>query len=391
MDRRLHQVLTATTRHEIASALASLPAEDPGTTSTISAAAGRIQRRGEWRVPRTLKVQSAFGRVQLDLSRAVFEHRVVDLELHLGTGGAKITVGPLWGAAEIRLAIEPPCGHGVRGQDRVAPAVVDRLDRGGGVGGPSHRRRTSSSRSRRTATGPSGRSRSTVYPMSPAPKSLCGGDALGAVGQQEPVEQGGVVRVRHVGGGVGPDRLVRGLPHQLDRAAGDVGTDRAPGDARDEPVAVAHRPPQPLARGDRRVGREGEHLPPADRRAVVVGRRGRGRRRRRRTGACRRGAAGRARPRTAWYRGIEHQVAPDAVPLDEVGARPHGAARRRRRRGRARPRTLRTLAPAASIEGTPCSRTERDELVDVGRRDVVLVDQVDGHARRSDGGAAAPA
>src|SRR6478609_1491251 len=60
MDRRLHQVLTATTRHEIASALASLPAEDPGTTSTISAAAGRIQRRGEWRVPRTLKVQSAF-------------------------------------------------------------------------------------------------------------------------------------------------------------------------------------------------------------------------------------------------------------------------------------------------------------------------------------------
>jgi hypothetical protein len=81
MDRRLHQVLTATTRHEIASALASLPAEDPGTTSTISAAAGRIQRRGEWRVPRTLKVQSAFGRVQLDLSRAV-----------LGTGGAKITV-----------------------------------------------------------------------------------------------------------------------------------------------------------------------------------------------------------------------------------------------------------------------------------------------------------
>ena len=92
MDRRLHQVLTATTRHEIASALASLPAEDPGTTSTISAAAGRIQRRGEWRVPRTLKVQSAFGRVQLDLSRAVFEHRVVDLELHLGTGGAKITV-----------------------------------------------------------------------------------------------------------------------------------------------------------------------------------------------------------------------------------------------------------------------------------------------------------
>jgi hypothetical protein len=37
-------------------------------------------------------MQSAFGRVQLDLSRAVFESPVVDIELHLGTGGAKITV-----------------------------------------------------------------------------------------------------------------------------------------------------------------------------------------------------------------------------------------------------------------------------------------------------------
>ena len=92
MDRRLDQVLTARTRHELDSALAALPAEDPGTTSKISAAAGRIQRRGVWRVPRTLKVQSAFGRVQLDLSRAVFESSVVDIELHLGTGGARITV-----------------------------------------------------------------------------------------------------------------------------------------------------------------------------------------------------------------------------------------------------------------------------------------------------------
>ena len=92
MDQRLHQVLTATTRKELVSALASLPAQDPGTTSRISAATGRIQRRGAWRVPRTLKVESAFGRVQLDLFRAVFEQSVVDIELKLGTGGAKITV-----------------------------------------------------------------------------------------------------------------------------------------------------------------------------------------------------------------------------------------------------------------------------------------------------------
>ena len=92
LDERLDQVLTATTHHEIEAALASLPAESPGTTSTISAGAGRIKRRGVWRVPRHLKVESAFGRVHLDLSRATFEQGAVDIELQLGTGRAKIIV-----------------------------------------------------------------------------------------------------------------------------------------------------------------------------------------------------------------------------------------------------------------------------------------------------------
>jgi hypothetical protein len=92
MDEHLHQVLTAKTHSQMASALTSLPAESPGTTSTIAAASGRIQRRGTWRVPRTVKVESAFGKVHLDLSRAIIEHPVVDIELQLGTGRAKITV-----------------------------------------------------------------------------------------------------------------------------------------------------------------------------------------------------------------------------------------------------------------------------------------------------------
>ncbi len=92
LESRLDQVLTAKTRDEFVSALGSLPEEDAGTASTIAAAAGRIQRRGVWRVPRTLKVQSAFGKVRLDLSRAVIEHPVIDIELQLGTGRATITV-----------------------------------------------------------------------------------------------------------------------------------------------------------------------------------------------------------------------------------------------------------------------------------------------------------
>ncbi|MFH8796000.1 DUF1707 domain-containing protein [Streptomyces sp. NPDC017941] len=92
MDEGLHRVLTAKTRGELAPALASLPPEKPSTTSTIAAASGRIKRRGAWRVPRTLKVESAFGSAHLDLSRAVIEYPVIDIELQLGTGKARITV-----------------------------------------------------------------------------------------------------------------------------------------------------------------------------------------------------------------------------------------------------------------------------------------------------------
>ncbi|QEU96684.1 DUF1707 SHOCT-like domain-containing protein [Streptomyces kanamyceticus] len=92
MDGHLGQVLAATRRSELDAALSSLPAEKPGTIATIGAAGGRIKRSGAWQVPRTLKVASAYGRVRLDLSRAVIEHPVIDIELAVGTGRAKITV-----------------------------------------------------------------------------------------------------------------------------------------------------------------------------------------------------------------------------------------------------------------------------------------------------------
>ncbi|MEU8488824.1 MULTISPECIES: DUF1707 domain-containing protein [unclassified Streptomyces] len=92
MDDRLQRVLIAKTYGDLEPVLASLPEEDAGTTSTIGALGGRIKRRGAWRVPRTLKVESAFGSVRLDLSRAVFEHPAVDIDLQVGTGRAKITV-----------------------------------------------------------------------------------------------------------------------------------------------------------------------------------------------------------------------------------------------------------------------------------------------------------
>ncbi|REE98728.1 uncharacterized protein DUF1707 [Thermomonospora umbrina] len=92
LDERLQQALTAKTHSDLVRALTSLPGEVPDTRSTIAAVSGRIRRRGAWRVPRSLKVESAFGRMNLNLSRAVIEHSQVDIELHLGTGKGKITV-----------------------------------------------------------------------------------------------------------------------------------------------------------------------------------------------------------------------------------------------------------------------------------------------------------
>ncbi|MFD9886964.1 DUF1707 domain-containing protein [Streptomyces alboflavus] len=94
MHARLQTALTATTRDELASALASLPAEDTGPTVVVNAVGGLIHRRGRWHVPRNFKVNSRMAKVYLDLSRAVVEYPVVNIELHLGYGWARIIVPP---------------------------------------------------------------------------------------------------------------------------------------------------------------------------------------------------------------------------------------------------------------------------------------------------------
>ncbi|MEU1890827.1 DUF1707 SHOCT-like domain-containing protein [Streptomyces pristinaespiralis] len=92
MDERLQVALTARTRGDLVPVLASLPEKDTGSTVAIAARGGRIQRRGGWRVPRTLKIESEFGKVELDLSRAIIDYPVIDIELRLQYGRARIVL-----------------------------------------------------------------------------------------------------------------------------------------------------------------------------------------------------------------------------------------------------------------------------------------------------------
>ena len=90
MDERLHSALSATTPGELTSALSALPDKDAGRTVVIDAISGRIKRSGGWRVPRVLKVDSKYGKV--NLADAVLESGAVDIELRLEYGWARIVV-----------------------------------------------------------------------------------------------------------------------------------------------------------------------------------------------------------------------------------------------------------------------------------------------------------
>jgi hypothetical protein len=92
MDAHLQAVLTAKTRGELTPVLASLPDTNTGRTLILAGKSGRFRRRGAWRVPRVLKVESEYGKLDLDLSQAVFENPVVDIELQLRFGRARITL-----------------------------------------------------------------------------------------------------------------------------------------------------------------------------------------------------------------------------------------------------------------------------------------------------------
>lgn len=76
LERRLEAALTAASSHELEPVVADLPEEAVRLAST----GGRITRTGDWHVPRRLRIESEYGRVRLDLSRAHIPYTRIDVE-----------------------------------------------------------------------------------------------------------------------------------------------------------------------------------------------------------------------------------------------------------------------------------------------------------------------
>jgi hypothetical protein len=90
MELRLERALTATSHSELEPVLAGLPDD----VLQLGSTAGHITRAGDWLVPRVLRIESEYGRVRLDLSRAVVDHPQIDIELHLTYGSALVLLPP---------------------------------------------------------------------------------------------------------------------------------------------------------------------------------------------------------------------------------------------------------------------------------------------------------
>lgn len=105
LEERLAVVYAAKYEADLRPPLADLPGADVVVTHStppaihpdappvvLRAGMSTIKRGGTWDVPPRLRVQSAMGSVILDFCDTVIPHPVVDIEVDLGAGSAKLLV-----------------------------------------------------------------------------------------------------------------------------------------------------------------------------------------------------------------------------------------------------------------------------------------------------------
>ncbi|MEW9551266.1 DUF1707 domain-containing protein [Nonomuraea sp. NPDC050783] len=94
LDERLGLALTARTYGDLLDLISDLPATQPPPDDLVEleTKSDQVKRSGDWAVPRRLRVSSKYGGVDLDFTGAVIAHPVVEVELVLDYGSAKITL-----------------------------------------------------------------------------------------------------------------------------------------------------------------------------------------------------------------------------------------------------------------------------------------------------------
>ncbi|MFI9594666.1 DUF1707 domain-containing protein [Nonomuraea sp. NPDC052265] len=118
LERRLELALTATSSRDLEPIVADLPDQAVRLAST----GGGVTRTGDWEVPRRLCVDSKYGKVRLDLSRAHIPYPRIEIELRLAYGSATIIlpvgatantdgVRSEWGRVTCKVPGRPHPGH----------------------------------------------------------------------------------------------------------------------------------------------------------------------------------------------------------------------------------------------------------------------------------------
>lgn len=104
LEERLDVVYAARYDSDLRPPLADLPGGGPAAVPTapvalpdavpvvLRAGMSTLKRAGGWDVPARLRVQSAMGAVVLDFCETAIPHAVVDVEVDLGAGSAKLLV-----------------------------------------------------------------------------------------------------------------------------------------------------------------------------------------------------------------------------------------------------------------------------------------------------------
>lgn len=92
MEERIERALVARTHDQLAPVLADLPGPYLDEPVRLVSTGGSLKRGEGWRAPRRLMIESEYGGAELDLSRAIIEHRVIEIDLQLRYGSVRIVL-----------------------------------------------------------------------------------------------------------------------------------------------------------------------------------------------------------------------------------------------------------------------------------------------------------